>query len=321
MRQIQAPKAFISHAGEDKDVFAKPLARRLRELGVEAWLDEWEIKPGDSLVTKIFHEAMAQSDAVVVVLSKTSVAKPWVKKELDVAVVRNIQKLSRLIPVRIDDCEVPEALRDQLWVDWISLGGVDGVANRLSETLFEHDSRPAFGPPPAYLRNVKLEVPGLTKKDALLLQCLFEWALDNDRRIIQAGNVIHLAKDKGLSEEDALESAEVLACQGFVFSKLRAVRQRSFVVELPSKLMLEIATTYGCDIEALRRRVGALVINQQVNTLSGLVARTGDSSGLIEAVLDEFEGVGFLKLSRALGGHVTIGGVTAPFKRWLADRG
>ena len=45
------PKAFLSHASEDKDRFVQGLAERLRVAGVDAWFDEWEIKGGDSLLS------------------------------------------------------------------------------------------------------------------------------------------------------------------------------------------------------------------------------------------------------------------------------
>ena len=50
---MTAPKIFLSHASEDKDRFVVEFARRLRENGVDAWLDQWEMKPGDSLVDMI----------------------------------------------------------------------------------------------------------------------------------------------------------------------------------------------------------------------------------------------------------------------------
>jgi hypothetical protein len=42
------PRVFVSHASEDKDRFVLGFARRLRENGVDAWLDQWEMKPGDT---------------------------------------------------------------------------------------------------------------------------------------------------------------------------------------------------------------------------------------------------------------------------------
>jgi hypothetical protein len=57
------PKAFISHASEDKDRFVVRFAKRLREKGVDAWLDKWDILPGDSLIEKIFEEGIKDADA------------------------------------------------------------------------------------------------------------------------------------------------------------------------------------------------------------------------------------------------------------------
>ncbi|MCZ2134304.1 MAG: toll/interleukin-1 receptor domain-containing protein [Burkholderiales bacterium] len=36
---MSAPKVFVSHASEDKDRFVVEFVRRLRENGVDAWLD------------------------------------------------------------------------------------------------------------------------------------------------------------------------------------------------------------------------------------------------------------------------------------------
>ncbi len=50
------PKVFVSHASEDKERFVTEFSTKLRENGVDAWLDKWEMLPGDSLVDKIFEE-------------------------------------------------------------------------------------------------------------------------------------------------------------------------------------------------------------------------------------------------------------------------
>lgn len=48
----KAPKVFISHATPDKDRFVLEFATRLRSNGVDAWVDQWEMNPGDSLLDK-----------------------------------------------------------------------------------------------------------------------------------------------------------------------------------------------------------------------------------------------------------------------------
>lgn len=101
-----APKVFVSHASEDKQRFVIPFATALRARGINAWVDRWEMLPGDSLVDKIFEEGLKEAAAVVIVLSKVSVAKPWVREELNTAVVKRIQKGTKIIPVVLEDCDV-----------------------------------------------------------------------------------------------------------------------------------------------------------------------------------------------------------------------
>lgn len=96
----QEPKVFISHASEDKQRFVVAFAERLRQSGVDAWLDQLEMRPGDSLVDKIFEEGLAQAQAVIVVISAASVKKLWVREELNLAVVKRIGKGLKLIPAK-----------------------------------------------------------------------------------------------------------------------------------------------------------------------------------------------------------------------------
>lgn len=82
-----APIAFLSHDSEDKERFVLPFAARLRQRGVDAWVDRWEITAGDSLVDKTFEEGLKNASAVIVVLSHISIQKRWVREELDASVV------------------------------------------------------------------------------------------------------------------------------------------------------------------------------------------------------------------------------------------
>jgi hypothetical protein len=48
-------------------------------------------------------EGLKEARAVIIVLSKVSVQKPWVREELNTSVVNRISRGTRLIPVVIDD--------------------------------------------------------------------------------------------------------------------------------------------------------------------------------------------------------------------------
>ena len=113
---MSPPKVLVSYASEDNSRFVVDFARRLRENGVDAWLDQWEMSPADSLVDKLFEEGLKDARTVIVVLSKSSVQKPWVREELNASVVNRISRGTRRIPVVIDDREVPESLRSTVWL-------------------------------------------------------------------------------------------------------------------------------------------------------------------------------------------------------------
>ncbi|MCY3832240.1 MAG: toll/interleukin-1 receptor domain-containing protein [Chloroflexi bacterium] len=73
---------FLSHASEDKDNVARPLAMALQEYGLRVWYDEFELKIGDNLVAKL-NAGINGSRFGIIVLSKTFFAKQWTIHELD----------------------------------------------------------------------------------------------------------------------------------------------------------------------------------------------------------------------------------------------
>ncbi|MDQ3819225.1 MAG: toll/interleukin-1 receptor domain-containing protein [Acidobacteriota bacterium] len=89
---------FISHASEDKEVVALPLAKALRKAGLKVWLDKHELRVGDSLREKI-DEGLAQSSFGIVVLSENFLAKDWPKRELDGLFAREESGHKVILPV------------------------------------------------------------------------------------------------------------------------------------------------------------------------------------------------------------------------------
>lgn len=79
---------FISHSHKDKMV-ARTLAKKLNQYGIYTWIDEAEIKIGDSLIEKI-RDGLDKVDYLIALISANSVESEWVKKELDIAMNREI---------------------------------------------------------------------------------------------------------------------------------------------------------------------------------------------------------------------------------------
>lgn len=107
---------FISYSHEDKPQ-AQTLARNLIQARKNVWIDEWEINAGDSLIERV-EDALGSADAILILLSENSVQSAWCQKELRSGLLRELERKSTLvIPVRLDDCEVPLFLREKRWID------------------------------------------------------------------------------------------------------------------------------------------------------------------------------------------------------------
>ena len=81
---------FISHASEDKDAVARPLAEELKRRGFSVWYDEYVLKLGDSLPAEI-DRGLANCRFGVVILSPRFFAKNWPRRELDGLAAREVR--------------------------------------------------------------------------------------------------------------------------------------------------------------------------------------------------------------------------------------
>ncbi len=108
------PKAFLAHSSKDKP-FVRKLKSALKSAGIEVFVDEDEILPGQRLRAKI-GQLIKDSDCFLVVISQNSVDSPWVKEELNVAA----QELTgTLIPILYRKSTMPPYLTylsDLRWV-------------------------------------------------------------------------------------------------------------------------------------------------------------------------------------------------------------
>ena len=119
---------FISHATEDKEAVARPLATALDERGVTVWYDEFALRVGDSLRQKI-DAGIAASRFGLVVLSHAFFAKGWTQYELDGLVTRTVGGEQVLLPVW------HEISKDQVAASSPSLA--DKVALKTSDSTIE----------------------------------------------------------------------------------------------------------------------------------------------------------------------------------------
>ena len=131
---------FLSHNHKDKP-FVRKLAERLNAHGIRTWVDEAEIRVGDSLITKI-ETAIKDFTYLGVILSPNSVTSQWVRREVNIALTQEINGTQvKVLPLLIESCEIPGFLSDKFYADFTKdfEDGFETLLSRLSDDL--HDQR------------------------------------------------------------------------------------------------------------------------------------------------------------------------------------
>jgi hypothetical protein len=107
---------FLSYSSKDGSV-ANKLARDLEKLGHSIWFDEWDIKVGECIPSKI-EKGIADSDFVVIILTPNSVTSGWVEREWKTKYWQEIEKKETMVlPVLAETCEVPLLLKTKKYAD------------------------------------------------------------------------------------------------------------------------------------------------------------------------------------------------------------
>lgn len=128
-------RVFLCHANDDKPI-VRSLHEKLTKDQIDAWFDEIELIPGQEWQSEI-PKAIRRSDVVLVLLSNHSVTKEgYVQKELKFALDIAKEKPEGtifLIPVRLENCEVPSSLSQWQWVDYFEDKGYEKLIKSFNE--------------------------------------------------------------------------------------------------------------------------------------------------------------------------------------------
>lgn len=128
--------AFLSHSSKDK-AFVRKLAADLVASGIKVWIDEQRILVGDSVPEKIA-QGLAESDFFLIVVSHNSVNSAWVKKELNSALVHEIERRKvTVLPIKLDNEKMPESIHEKLYADF--RGSYDEGLQKLLSSINAHE--------------------------------------------------------------------------------------------------------------------------------------------------------------------------------------
>ena len=130
-------KVFLCYASQDKPIVHELHQKFIAEGWIEPWLDAKKLLPGQDWQAEI-KNAVETADNVLIFLSNTSINKDgFIQKELRLAKDIALEKTEGsifLIPLRLDDCEVPESLKLYQWANYFGTEKEE-THSRLIESL------------------------------------------------------------------------------------------------------------------------------------------------------------------------------------------
>lgn len=308
------PKVFVSHAGEDKDRFVLAFAKKLRAKGIDAWLDKWEMYPGDSLVDKIFEEGIKNAQAVIVVVSKNSVEKPWVREELNAAVVKRINQGSLLIPVLIDNCEVPQALKSTLWSSIADLGNYEVEFERIVSAIFGRREQPPLGSPPRYTQVAVDSIPGLSEVDAHIFIRACEQRIKNEYPVIKVADLFNYMADLQIPQQDFLESIDILDRKGYI-EGTKVIGGAIPFFQISHYGFDEYLRRVFSGYESIHSNVCLAILNENQTQNVQIAQRLNLPLPIVDHVMEDLKNRGLVRAEKFLGGGQTIFSISPELKR------
>jgi hypothetical protein len=124
------PEVFISYNHNDKDN-ARLIANDLNDVGIKSWIDEGQLGIGDSIIEKI-SDGLDNVKYLVALISKSSIQSNWVKKELSIAMTKEINSRKlQVLPLVLDGTNVPTLLSDKYYGDISSSEKYNSVLNQI----------------------------------------------------------------------------------------------------------------------------------------------------------------------------------------------
>lgn len=114
-------RVFLCHASADKPKVRELHERLVAEGWIDSWLDAAKLLPGQHWSTTI-KLALAEADSIIIFISNHSINREgFVQREMNYAWDLSLEKPRHtifLIPIRLEECEVPYDLRERQWADY-----------------------------------------------------------------------------------------------------------------------------------------------------------------------------------------------------------
>lgn len=121
---------FLSYNHKDGEILDEIASKFANVFGQDkVFYDKWSILPGDGIIDKM-NEGLNETEIFFFFMSKNSLSSEMVKLEWQNALIKKANKKIRFIPVKLDDCNVPVILLQNLYINLYGIG-LDVALNQM----------------------------------------------------------------------------------------------------------------------------------------------------------------------------------------------
>lgn len=324
MNQSDNPRAFICHSSKDKKRFVIDFAERLIGRGIDAWVDKWEMRIGDSLIRRIFDEGIDKCEFFIIILSKNSIKSKWVKQELDVAAVKRIEEETRILPIIIDDnIKIPSVLTATVWKKISNLKSYDDEFEDIVNSILGISDKPELGELPKYAIEMTT-IGDLSQIDSTILKMIIEYMFEINKwsRLVSGLQLENLWKEKEISREQVEESLEILNDEVYIIMHLTSGGWFGSPFQLTTSAIIEYAENY---IEGFDQKyIGIIsnIINENIMQSDVLAKKAGLHIIIVNSLIKEWEEHGYFPWISNYGGDgiVSFQKISASGKRYFKEQ-
>ena len=151
---------FISHTSADKSV-VEPIAIRLSEIFGQdkIFYDSWSIQPGDGIIDKM-DQGLAECKFFFFFVSSNSLQSKMVNLEWQNALFTATMGECKVIPIRLDSCDLPLVMRQNLYIDLYT----NGIEAALTQIVNVIQGNNTFTPKHGGFSNLTFSLSGDERK-------------------------------------------------------------------------------------------------------------------------------------------------------------
>ncbi len=148
---------FISYNHKDSEI-VDPIVQKLSVVFGQdkIFYDKWSIQPGDGIIDKM-NKGLKEASFLFLFLSKNSLESNLVKVEWQNGMIKSVKGKLKLVPVKLDDCLVPEVLLQNIYIDIFGKGPEFGT-RQIIDVI---NGKNTYQPGPQTYENIR----GYIKKD------------------------------------------------------------------------------------------------------------------------------------------------------------